>query len=223
MDIAIQLKNISKSYNGIQVLKDVNLEIRRGEFTGIRGESGSGKSTLLNIIGLLEKSEGEVFIHGKKVNRNSGKEVKMLLRNEIGYLFQNYALIDDKTVRENLLIVTDRKKRKQTQEIISSELESLRLDEGILDKKVFQLSGGEQQRIAILRLILHKSRIILADEPTGSLDEQNAEIVLEKLKGLHAEGKTIIMVSHDQKALSYCAKEMILHRGSGQLSVSSLS
>jgi len=201
----IKLENITKSYRGSQIFNNLNLEVEKGEFLGIKGESGAGKSTLLNIIGLLEECEGKVIIEGKEVSSQDTSEVRKLLKNKIGYLFQNYALIDDLTVYENLKIVLDGISKKEGRGLILQELIKLGLGD-ILDKKIFQLSGGEQQRVAIVRLILHKSEIILADEPTGSLDRKNAEIIMNLLKEFHNQGKTIIMVSHDEGAISHCSR-----------------
>lgn len=201
----IKLEDISKSYKGKLILDKLNLEVEKGEFLGVKGESGAGKSTLLNIIGLLEECEGKVIIEGKEVCSRDTKEVRKLLRNKIGYLFQNYALIDDLSVYENLKIVLKDTPKQQGRDLISQELNKLGLGDA-LDKKVFQLSGGEQQRVAIVRLILHKNEIILADEPTGSLDKKNAKIIMNLLKEFHDEGKTIIMVSHDEGAISYCSR-----------------
>jgi putative ABC transport system ATP-binding protein len=201
----IKLENITKSYKGKQIFNNFNLEVEKGEFLGIKGESGAGKSTLLNIIGLLEECEGKVTIEGKEVSSRNTKEVRELLKNRIGYLFQNYALIDDLTVYENLKIVLEGVSKTEGRELILQELDKLGLGD-VLDKKVFQLSGGEQQRVAVVRLILHKSEIILADEPTGSLDRKNAKIIMNLLKEFHNQGKTIIMVSHDESAISDCSR-----------------
>lgn len=201
----IKLENITKSYRGNQIFNNLDLEVKKGEFLGIKGESGAGKSTLLNIIGLLEECEGKVIIEGKEVSCRDTKEVRKLLKNKIGYLFQNYALIDDLTVYENLKIVLEGISKNEGRGLILKELNKLGLGD-ILDKKIFQLSGGEQQRVAIVRLILHKSEIILADEPTGSLDRKNAKIIIDLLKEFHNQGKTIIMVSHDESAISDCSR-----------------
>ncbi|WP_223556592.1 MULTISPECIES: ABC transporter ATP-binding protein [Lysinibacillus] len=201
----IKLENITKSYNGNLIFSNLNLEIEKGEFLGITGKSGAGKSTLLNIIGLLEECDGNVIIKGKKISYRDTKEVRKLLKNEIGYLFQNYALIDDLTVYENLRIILDKIPQKEGRKLALQELNKLGLGD-ILDKKIFQLSGGEQQRVAIARLILRKSEIILADEPTGSLDQKNGKIIMNLLKEFHNQGKTIIMVSHDESAISNCSR-----------------
>ena len=190
----IKLEHISKSYGGNQIFDNLNLEVKKGEFIGIKGESGTGKSTLLNIIGLLEDCEGKVFIEGKVINQKNTKEVRKLLRDKIGYLFQNFALIDDLTVYENLKIVLNGLSKKECRIVILQELKRVGLGD-ILDKKVFQLSGGEQQRVALVRLILHKSEIILADEPTGSLDKKNAKIIIELLKQFHDQGRLLLWLA----------------------------
>lgn len=204
MDI-IRLENISKVYNTKKIFENFNLTVEKGEFLGIKGESGKGKSTLLNIIGLLETCDGRVIMDGKEINYKNTKEIQRFLRNKIGYLFQNFALIDDLNVYENLKIVLKKDEKKNGKAVILQELKKVGMEDA-LNKKVYQLSGGEQQRIAIVRLILHKSEIILADEPTGSLDIKNAEIVMDLLKEFHKQGKTVIMVSHDERAFQNCSR-----------------
>lgn len=204
MDI-IRLENISKVYNTKKIFENFNLTVEKGEFLGIKGESGKGKSTLLNIIGLLETCDGRVIMDGKEINYKNTKEIQRFLRNKIGYLFQNFALIDDLNVYENLKIVLKKDEKKNGKAVILQELKKVGMEDA-LNKKVYQLSGGEQQRIAIVRLILHKSEIILADEPTGSLDIKNAKIVMDLLKEFHKQGKTVIMVSHDERAFQNCSR-----------------
>lgn len=201
----IKLENITKTFNGNPIFANFNLEIEKGEFLGISGKSGAGKSTLLNIIGLLEECEGNIIIRGKKIDNINSKEARIVLKNEIGYLFQNYALIDDLTVYENLNIIFDNIPKKERRTLALRELNKLGLGD-VLNKKIYQLSGGEQQRVAIVRLILRNSEIILADEPTGSLDKKNGDIIMSLLKELHKEGKTIIMVSHDANAILNCSR-----------------
>ena len=132
----------------------------------------------------------------------------MMLKNTIGCLFQNYALIDDLNVYENLKIVINKKSGKNEKQLMTEALEKVGFGEEFLNKKIYTCSGGEQQRIAIARLVLKDCDIVLADEPTGSLDEKNTEIVMKLLTGLNEEGKTVVMVSHDDDALSYC-KEIV--------------
>ena len=201
----IKLENITKTFNGEPILTNFNLEIEKGEFLGIAGKSGAGKSTLLNIIGLLEECEGTVSIKGKKIDNINSKEARLVLKNDIGYLFQNYALIDDLTVYDNLNIILDKTPKKERRALALLQLNKLGLG-NVLNKKIYQLSGGEQQRVAMVRLILRNSEIILADEPTGSLDQTNGDIIMDLLKELHFEGKTIIMVSHNENAMLNCSR-----------------
>ena len=202
----IELKEISKSFGERTVLDHFCLSVGKGEFAGIQGESGKGKSTLLNIIGLLEDCEGEIYLNGKKAEKKDRKNLWKHFHLKIGYLFQNFALIDDESVYDNLKIVLEKGRRKEQEEKMKGVLKQVGFSEEILGKKIYQLSGGEQQRIALARIILYDSDIILADEPTGSLDDGNKRIVMEILQSLTKEGKTIIMVSHDKEALEYCSR-----------------
>ncbi len=204
--VQMELKNIEKSYEKKTVFKDFNLTIEKGEFIGIKGESGKGKTTLLNIIGLMENCQGSIFIEGEQVSSRDRKKVKQLLKNKIGYLFQNFALIDDFTVYDNLKIVMEKKTKEEMRNQMIQALLKVGLKGEYLDKKVYKLSGGEQQRVAVARLILKKSDIILADEPTGSLDRKNSETIMKLLEEFHKEDKTIIMVTHDEKMLEYCTR-----------------
>lgn len=204
----IQLKNINKSYEEKNILNKYSLEIKQGEMVAIVGASGSGKSTILNILGLLEKFDsGEYIIDGdKNVEPNSSKATK-ILRNKINYLFQNFALVDEETVFYNLKLALKytRKSNKEKKYAIREALNQVGL-EGYENKKIYKLSGGEQQRIAIARSILKPCKIILADEPTGSLDEDNVKIVLSLLRNLNKDGKTIIVVTHDKSVAESCDK-----------------
>lgn len=204
--VQMELKNIEKSYEKKTVFKDFNLTIEKGEFIGIKGESGKGKTTLLNIIGLMENCQGSIFIEGEQVSSRDRKKVKQLLKNKIGYLFQNFALIDDFTVYDNLKIVMEKKTKEEMRNQMIQALLKVGLKGEYLDRKVYKLSGGEQQRVAVARLILKKSDIILADEPTGSLDRKNSETIMKLLEEFHKEDKTIIMVTHDEKMLEYCTR-----------------
>lgn len=195
----IEIKNLEKKYEGETVLKNINLTVEQGEFICIHGKSGCGKSTLLNIIGLIEKFDSGSFkLFGKEIRNRSEFLKKDLIRYKIGYLFQNYALIDESTVKSNLLIglkytkYTESEKKK----LIADALGKVGLS-GFEDKCIYKLSGGEQQRVAIARIILKPSELILADEPTGSLDPANRDIVLELIRKINSEGKTVLMVSHD--------------------------
>lgn len=195
--MAIQIKDITKKYGDRIILNNYSLIIPKNSFTVIAGASGSGKSTLLNIIGLLDTPDcGEVTILGhKNITPFSSKATK-LLRNNIGYLFQNFALIPEKSVEYNLNIALDSVRSKNKDTAITDALEMVGLSE-IRKQKVYQCSGGEQQRIAVARLLLKPCDIILADEPTGSLDEENKHIIFNLLKKLQDLGKTVVVVTHD--------------------------
>lgn len=202
----IELHDICKKYGEKRILHDFNLDIEEGEFLGIKGNSGTGKTTLLNIIGLLESCEGIIKIGGQAVNSRNYKTVRAYLKERIGYLFQNFALIDDLTVYENLKIVIKKDEKKKIKEKMEMALQKVDLPKETINKKVYTLSGGEQQRVAIARLILKECDIILADEPTGSLDETNGKIIIDLLHDMNEQKKTIIMVSHDNRAFVHCSR-----------------
>lgn len=195
----LELRNIEKKFTERSVFKDFNLTINKGEMVALVGASGCGKTTLLNIIGTLDyEYKGEVFINGKKVGKDLISTM-LIRRKNLAYLFQNFALIDSQTVEENLKIVSSNHKK---------ILKSLRIV-GLEDKlksKIFTLSGGEQQRVAMARILLKECDIILADEPTGSLDYKNTENIFNILLKLKEQGKTIIVVTHDRTLLPYFDK-----------------
>ena len=205
----VKLKNISKSYYQHNVFHDFNLEIDEGEFIIISGKSGSGKSTLCNIIGLLDKpDQGKVFIKDQEIDYKDNKIAKLLSKN-ISYLFQNFALIDNKTVGYNLeLVYPSKKERKNNRKLIEEKLSEVGMEE-TYDKYIYECSGGQQQRVAIARLLLKQGDIIICDEPTGSLDEENKMMVMNLICDMHKRGKTIIMVTHDKTLYSY-AKRVIM-------------
>lgn len=206
----IEIINMDKAFNDRKIFKDFNLKVNSGEFIGIVGKSGQGKTTLLNIIGLLEKPDsGIVKILGKNILDKRTK--RLLLRNEIGFVFQSYALIDNATVNENLEIALKHKKMTKSQK--ASEISSALKEVGLVDyekKKVHTLSGGEQQRIAIARLLIKDPSLVLADEPTGSLDSENKDIIVSLFQKLHMQGKTIIMVTHDKDLIQFFSKTIYL-------------
>lgn len=206
----ITINNISKSYAGKSVLSNVSLEIGDGEFVVITGKSGCGKTTLLNIMGLLETPDsGTVTFDGKI--RFSRKDTAMFYRHSSGFLFQNFALIDNESVWNNLKIAVAylRLSQKEKTKKIHAALVQVGLPK-YESKKIYQLSGGEQQRVALARVILKEPRYIFADEPTGNLDAENRDLVFEHLKELRNQGRTVIVVTHDTKlAQADCVDRLI--------------
>ncbi len=189
----IKISNLNKSFNSKQLYKEFNMTIEDGDFVIFKGPSGCGKTTLLNMIGGIEDVDaGSVIINGYDTSKKRDRQ--KILSEEVGFLFQNFALVEEKTVKQNLGFV----KKKYRQNIEMKEaLSFVGLSEDILNEKVYTLSGGEQQRVAIARLIMKKCNIILADEPTGSLDRKNADMVFGLLNDLNEKGKTIVLVTHD--------------------------
>ena len=193
----ITVENISKAFGDTKIIDQYSLTIPDGEFIVITGKSGSGKTTLLNMLGLLEKVDnGTITIDGK--SKFTNQEKTLFYRKEAGYLFQNFALIDNESVYDNLKIALTYRDvpKKQWREKIEEVLSFVGL-EGYTKKKIYQLSGGEQQRIALARIILKEPKYIYADEPTGNLDMENRNIVLEHLHKLKEKGCTVIVVTHD--------------------------
>lgn len=191
----IKAKNISKSYNNENVIENFNIEVKEGDFIAITGESGKGKTTILNMLGLLEKPDsGEITIEG--IEKLTKKEQMLLQRHTFGYLFQNYALIENATVEENLKIALEYRKGLSKKSLIKEALEFVGL-RGVLDKRIYQLSGGEQQRVALARVFVKEAKYIFADEPTGNLDLKNRDIVFDLLRKLNEVGKAVIYVTHD--------------------------
>lgn len=190
----ICIKNLDKKYGDKVIFSKFSCEISDGDFVVFSGASGSGKSTLLNIIGGIEPFDGgEIYIDNLNLSRN--KDVVKALRTKIGFLFQNFALIEEKTVEENLNLIAPKYRSKEK---IQGALRKVGLS-GYEKRIVYTLSGGEQQRVAIARLLLKECTIILADEPTGSLDKANANKVIQHLIELRELGKTIILVTHDEE------------------------
>lgn len=208
----IKVQNIKKEYISGRsknlVLKGVSFEVNRGEKVAIVGPSGSGKTTLLNIIGLLiQPTEGEVYLEGKNVSSLSVKERARMRNKFFGYIFQEFLLVEEDTVFQNieisLLYSPHRTTKRKRKEMVREVLEKVGLEVKIKEK-VKNLSGGERQRVAIARAIINDPEVILADEPTGSLDVENAEKVMNILEDLVAKGKTLLIVTHNERIAKRC-------------------
>lgn len=201
----IRAENLVKSFGKdeleLVVLKHLNLEIKDGEFTAIIGPSGAGKSTLLYQLSLLdEPTSGEVYFDGKKTSNLNQTEKTEIRLNQLGYVFQDYALLPELTALENVMLPMLMQGFSYAQARVKAVKALVRI--GLGDKEVnlpSQLSGGQQQRVSIARAIAHDPKILFADEPTANLDSMNALVVLEAFLDLHKEGQTIIMVTHEEE------------------------
>ena len=190
----IELKNVKKSFGERVLFERLNLTIPDGEFAVLIGTSGCGKTTLLDMIAGIEPIDsGEITVDGMNILKRRNR--LQYYQTKLGMCFQNFALIENMTVRKNLELV---QKKSRSEMSAAEALERVGMSD-YLDKKVCTLSGGEQQRIALARLMVKKCSIVLADEPTGSLDADNAAKVMEILSDLNAMGKTVVMVTHDTK------------------------
>lgn len=202
----LEVNNVVKSYDGREVLKGISVSVDRGDFISIIGASGSGKSTLLNIIGGMDRPDsGSVILDGEDVTTATEKRLAKLRRTELGFIFQFFNLAPYLTAEENieLPLVLDGKNAKKYSEKIRSLAEYLKID-GILKKLPSELSGGEQQRVAIARGLVYSPSLILLDEPTGNLDSVTAKEIMELLKSINLETETtIIQVTHSMENAAY--------------------
>ena len=216
MQSYIQIESLSKSYGKHRILSGIDLVVGKGESVAITGPSGCGKTTLLNILGLLETYEsGSILLSGKKYPGTETRQAMLLRRNEINYLFQSFALIDSRTVRDNLMLALYYTKlsKGEKEEAIEKTLKRFSVSSK-LDSNVNELSGGEKQRVAISRAMLKPGNLILADEPTGSLDARMAEIVMDSLVSAAREtGKTLVVVTHDMLMADKCDRTLSMQEG----------
>ena len=205
----IEIKNLSKVYdNEIKVLDNINLSIKKGELIAIMGPSGSGKSTLLNILGLIDvQSSGNYYIEGKEV-KDLMKAKPNLVRNKLfSFIFQYYALLKQYTVIENVMLPLTYRKISNKERVEKSILYLKKVGLFHLkDKKINKLSGGQQQRDAIARALVTEPEIILADEPTGNLDQKTGQDIMDLLIEINAAGKTVIIVTHDYNIAKQCSR-----------------
>lgn len=209
----IEFKNITKVYKigesqKISAVNNVSLKIRDGEMTAIIGASGAGKSTLLKIIGLIEKADkGEYLLDGKNITKCSDKEAARLRSDKIAFVMQDFALISQFTVYENvelpLLLNSENLSEKQRRQRISLVLESVCIG-NLANRRISKLSGGQKQRTAIARVLASNAEIILADEPTGALDSSTSNEIITLLKKVNNDGKTVVIVTHDMRVAEQC-------------------
>ena len=217
----LTVRNLSKIYNTGNVaytaLSNIDLTIQKGEFVGIMGASGSGKSTLLNMISTIDvPTSGEVFINEKNPHCLSSNDLALFRRRELGFVFQSFNLMNTLTVKENIVLPltldnVSLNDMNEKVEVISKQLGI----EQILNKRTYEISGGQAQRTAIARALIHSPQLILADEPTGNLDSKAANDVMELLKKLNQEEQvTMMLVTHDPVAASYCDRVVFIKDGS---------
>ncbi|MBR1737926.1 MAG: ABC transporter ATP-binding protein [Firmicutes bacterium] len=208
----LELKNISKIYGELKALDDVSLKVDKGEWVAIMGPSGSGKSTMMNIIGCMDKpSLGEVLLDGVDISKESSKNLTNIRRDKVGLIFQQFHLVNYLTAVENVMV-------SQYYHSIPDEKEAMEALErvGLAERAKHlpsQLSGGEQQRVCIARALINYPEIVLADEPTGNLDEANENIVIDIFKKLHREGTTLIVVTHDPEVAEVAQRTLVLEHG----------
>ncbi|MCQ5120965.1 ATP-binding cassette domain-containing protein [Massilicoli timonensis] len=206
----IEVKKLCKAFGDQQVFEDFYAEVEENEFVAIAGKSGSGKSTLLNMIGLLDKqSSGDIILFGEKNIKPFSKRAEKMLKHHIGYLFQNFALVENESVYYNMMLAIENQKIKDKKTKIAEALKAVGL-EGYENKKVYKCSGGEQQRISIARLLIKPCDLVLADEPTGSLDHENKMQIFYLLKELQNKGKTLIVVTHDRELVEIADRVIYL-------------
>ena len=213
----IEVKNLTRKFSkGTVALNDVTLSIRKGTFTAIMGPSGSGKSTLMNIMGLLdEQTEGELYINKRKIERLSDKEASKLRMETIGFVFQGFFLNPHLNALDNVIMPMKINPKYEETDIIK-KAENLLDMFGILeckDKLPKEMSGGEQQRVAIARALANEPEIILADEPTGNLDEENEKIIFDCLKNISKKGRTVIVISHNDIVKEYADEVIHIVKG----------
>lgn len=215
----LKVKNLTKVYGKkvhFNALDNVSFDIEQGEFVGIMGPSGSGKTTLLNMISTVDKpSFGEVLINEKNPLVLKGEKLAVFRRRELGVVFQEFNLLDTLTIGENiqLPLTLDGYSLKEQDEKLSKVSQILGIEE-ILNKRTFEVSGGQAQRAAIARAIIHNPSILLADEPTGNLDSKASKNVMELFEKINKEeGVTTMMVTHDPLAASYCSRILFIKDG----------
>jgi len=221
MSILIEIKDMYKIYEmgseKVHALDGVNIKINSGEYVAIVGPSGSGKSTLMNMIGCLDvPTSGEYYLEGKDISKLSDKELTMIRRKKIGFVFQQFNLLKKSTALENVELPAmyngnDSKVRK---DMAVEALESVGLGDRTKHRPT-ELSGGQQQRVAIARALVNKPPVILADEPTGNLDSKSGEDIMKMIKELHNNGNTIVLITHDKEVGEHAPR--VIHIRDGKI------
>lgn len=217
----LKLENVEKNYDeqteSLHIIRNLNLSVKEGEFISILGRSGSGKSTLLNIMGLLDKADsGKIYIEGKEVEFLSDVEKDEIKNKMLGFVFQFHYLLPEFTALENVMLpalISNNRNKKEVEKDAKELLRLVGLEQRVLHKPS-QLSGGEKQRVAIARAMINKPKILLADEPTGNLDEETSEVIFDILKDINKKNnQTIIVVTHSKDLAQISDRQLYLKKG----------
>ena len=219
MESILKVENIEKYYgnkdNITKAIDNISFRVEKGEFVGIMGPSGSGKTTLLNCISTIDVTTGSIAIDGDDITRLKGRKLETFRRDKLGFIFQDFNLLDTMTAFENiaLALTIGGKKGKEVESLVKKAAESLGIEE-VLSKYPYQMSGGQKQRVAAARAIVNNPKIILADEPTGALDSKSAKMLLNSIEKLNKELEaTILMVTHDAFTASYAHRILFIKDG----------
>lgn len=220
MDKILDIKNVEKYYgnkgNVVKAIDDMSFQVFKGEFVGVMGPSGSGKTTLLNIISTIDEvSAGHIYIDDEDLTEINQKDIAKFRRENLGFIFQDFNLLDTLTIHENIALALTINRQKKND--IDSKVIAIATElgiEDILQKYPYEVSGGQKQRCACARALITNPKLILADEPTGSLDSRSAQMLIEMISNLNKElGATILMVTHDSFTASYCDRILFIKDG----------
>lgn len=217
----LDVQHVQKTYHtrfggqAVQALKDIHFSIEAGEYVAIMGESGSGKTTLLNILALLDQpTKGLVYLNGQDTTTIKQADVAAFRRNELGFVFQDFNLLDTLSVKDNMILplVLSNQPAKQMDSRVKPVANLLGIGD-LLDKFPYELSGGQQQRVAIGRAIITQPSLLLADEPTGALDSKSSVMILDQFEAINRQGQTILMVTHSTTAASKAKRVLFIRDG----------
>lgn len=217
----LEVKRCKKTYTArfgnqqVQALKNVSFSVEEGEYVAIMGESGSGKTTLLNILATLDKpSGGEILLNGEDLSKLREKDLASFRRENLGFVFQDFNLLDTFNNRDNILLplVLSKKSVKEMNERIKPLIKKLGIED-IINKYPYECSGGQKQRVAVARALITIPQLVLADEPTGALDSKSTDSLLEMFETVNADGQTILMVTHSVKAASHAKRVLFIKDG----------
>ncbi len=217
----LEVNNLKKIYttrfggNQVQALSNINFSVEKGEYVAIMGESGSGKTTLLNILAALDKpTSGEVLLNGKNIVAIKEKEISAFRRDNLGFVFQDFNLLDNFSIKDNILLplVLENVPVEKMEPLLLPIAQKLGIKE-LLEKFPYEVSGGQKQRTAVARALITKPALILADEPTGALDSRATDSLLSLFNQINKEGQTILMVTHSTKAASHAKRVLFIKDG----------